>query len=117
VTGTTAAEIVVADIAARLRPACSHLADADFAALVLDLVRMKIRLATIDDRWVQETNGVVPPVDGCAPTRVRIELPAGCINVDRSHDALELLRARYHAALGGDPSRVALDRLIDTQHR
>jgi hypothetical protein len=64
VTGTTAAEIVVADIAARLRPACSHLADADFAALVLDLVRMKIRLATIDDRWVQETNGVVPPVDG-----------------------------------------------------
>jgi hypothetical protein len=48
---------------------------------------------------------------------VRIELAADCITVARSHDALELLRARYHAALGGDPSRVALDRLIDTQHR
>ena len=58
-----AAEALVADLAARLRTACSHLGDADFAALVLDVARMKVRLAKIDDRWSAAHHGLIAPVD------------------------------------------------------
>lgn len=36
------------EIAARLRPSCADLPDADFAALVQDIARMSRRLAAID---------------------------------------------------------------------
>lgn len=52
-----AAEALVADLQARLRPACSHLTDAEFAALVLDVARMKLRFAAIDARWVNPAAG------------------------------------------------------------
>lgn len=53
----TAAEALVADLEARLRPACSHLTDAEFASLVLDVARMKLRFAAIDARWVNPAAG------------------------------------------------------------
>ncbi|HTK53938.1 MAG TPA: hypothetical protein VL308_18730 [Gemmatimonadaceae bacterium] len=60
---TEAAEALVADLARRLQRACSHLGDADFAALVLDIARMRVRLAKIDDRWSVVRHGLIPPVD------------------------------------------------------
>ena len=60
---TEAAEALIADLARRLQPACSHLGDADFAALVLDVARMRVRLAKIDDRWSVVRHGLIPPVD------------------------------------------------------
>ena len=58
-----AAEALVPDLEARLRPACSHLTNADFAALVLDVARMKLRFAAIEERWVHRASGVTPSVD------------------------------------------------------
>ena len=55
-----AAEALVADLAARLRPVCTHLGDAAFSALVLDVARMKIRFATIEGRRGLPGH-VVPP--------------------------------------------------------
>ena len=54
------AEQFLADLAVRLRPVSSHLGDAEFEALVLDVAGMKLRLATIDDRWARQAHGGVP---------------------------------------------------------
>ena len=53
---------LVADISARLRRACSHLADDDFGALVLDVARTHVRFSRLDHR-----SGLVvrkPPAGG-----------------------------------------------------
>ena len=42
------AEDLVAEVASRLRGVCSHLDDEQFAALVLDIARTKIRFASKD---------------------------------------------------------------------
>lgn len=39
---------LAADVAARLRVACAHLSDDEFASLVGDIVRMKMRFRAID---------------------------------------------------------------------
>ena len=39
---------LVADISARLRSACSHFADDDYAALVLDVARTRVRFHRLD---------------------------------------------------------------------
>jgi hypothetical protein len=39
-----------ADIAARLRPVCAHLSEADFQQLVRDIARMRARLDEIELR-------------------------------------------------------------------
>jgi hypothetical protein len=39
---------LVADISARLRRACSHFADDDYAALVLDVARTRVRFHRLD---------------------------------------------------------------------
>jgi len=41
-------DIYIADISARLRYACRHLSDDEFARLVLDMAEMKLRFASID---------------------------------------------------------------------
>jgi hypothetical protein len=40
---------LVRDIAARLRNACSHLPDAEFDALVLDMARMQMRFWDLEE--------------------------------------------------------------------
>ena len=45
-------DIYIADISARLRDACRHLSDDEFARLVFDMAEMKLRFASIDaDSW------------------------------------------------------------------
>ena len=39
---------LAASIAARLRGVCSHLSDAEFAELVMDIARMKVRFEELD---------------------------------------------------------------------
>jgi hypothetical protein len=41
-------DIYIADISARLRYACRHLSDDEFARLVFDMAEMKLRFASID---------------------------------------------------------------------
>ena len=41
---------LIADVAARLRPACAHMSDAEFSAMVRDIALMKFRFAEIDGR-------------------------------------------------------------------
>jgi hypothetical protein len=41
-------DIYIADISARLRYACRHLSDNEFARLVFDMAEMKLRFASID---------------------------------------------------------------------
>ena len=40
--------VYIADISARLRYACRHLSDDEFASLVSDMAEMKLRFASID---------------------------------------------------------------------
>ena len=41
---------LIADVAARLRPACAHMSDAEFSAMVRDIALMKFRFAEIERR-------------------------------------------------------------------
>lgn len=43
-------EALVADITARIRPACPHLSDAEFEELARDMARMELRFRDMDKR-------------------------------------------------------------------
>ena len=54
----------VADIAARLRPTCSHLASAEFDRLVRDIAETKARFAAMDAREQEAASAAMRPLWG-----------------------------------------------------
>ena len=58
------AHTLVRGIGERLRGVCGHLGDDEFAALVLDVARMKVKFTAIEDGWAHRPGGAMPDASG-----------------------------------------------------
>ena len=62
---------LIADVAARLRPACAHMSDVEFSAMVRDIALMKFRFAEIDGRPGASVSLVNAPTPEAGPASRR----------------------------------------------